>query len=117
MNQSIQVFRPSVVQVGMHRRVAAEREELSENFLRQLAVLMVSAVLVISALSMFLHARVNAELVVLEQVQTIRRDLANENIRLLATRAELSSLAHVQEVASARLGLHLPGNGQEHRLY
>ncbi len=117
MNQSVQVFRPAVAHVGMHRRAAAEREELSERFLRQLTVLVVSAVVVVSALSMFLHSRVNSELAVLEQVQTMRRELGNENISLLAARAELSSLAHVQKIASARLGLYLPGNGQEHRLY
>jgi cell division protein FtsL len=117
MNQSVQVFRPAVAQVGMHRRVVSEREELSENFLRQLAVLVVSVVILVSGLSMFLHGQVNRELAVLDQVQSMRRELGNENIRLLANRAELASLAHVEKIASARLGLYLPADGQEIRLY
>ncbi len=117
MMQSIRTFRTPATTFGMRQRVAAGREEaLSGNVFRPMLMILLPALVVTFLCSQFLHGRIDNNREILTQLQSVRRDVGSENISLLAARARLMSVNHVEAVAAARLQLYRPEKGQLHRL-
>jgi len=117
MIQGIRTFRPPVASVGLRRQVAAVRHEpLSRNVIRPSVIIVLAALAVVVGMSQLLHWRIVHEQRTLEQLQSIRREVGSENIRLLAARARLMSPQHVEAVAGVRLQLYRPDARQLHRL-
>ena len=81
-----------------------------------MVVVLLAAMAVVFTMSQFLHWRIEHEKATLDQLQSVRRDVGSENIRLLAARARLMSAHHVEAVAAVRLQLYRPEKGQLHRL-
>lgn len=50
------------------------------------------------------------------QLQEANATISNENVRLLATRAQLASKAHITALAERKLRLFEPVKGQVHRM-
>ena len=106
MIQGIRTFRPPVASVGLRRQVAAVRHEpLSRNVIRPSVIIVLAALAVVVGMSQLLHWRIVHEQRTLEQLQSIRREVGSENIRLLAARARLMSPQRVEAVAGVRLQL------------
>ena len=117
MIQGIRTFRTPVASFGLRRQMATVRQEpLSRNLIKPSVVVVLAALAVVVALSQLFHWRIVHEQRTLEQLQTIRRDVGSENIRLLAARARLMSRHHVAAVAGVRLQLYSPEKRQLHRL-
>ena len=117
MIQGIRTFRTPVTLFGLRRQVAAVRyEPLSKKFIRSSFIIVLAALAVVVSVSQLLHWRIVHEQGTLEQLQSIRRDMGSENIRLLAARARLMSPEHVEAVAGVRLQLYSPEERQLHRL-
>ena len=117
MMQSIRTFRAPVVNLGIRQRVAAGGEEVSsEKLLQPMVIILLAAIAVVFAMSQFLHWRIESNRATLDQLQSVRRNVGSENISLLAARARLMSVSHIEAVAAARLELYRPEKGQQHRL-
>jgi hypothetical protein len=117
MMQSIRTFRAPAATLGIRQRVASDREEVSsENLVRPMVMILLAAIGVVFTMSQFLHWRIDNNRATLDQLQSVRRDVGSKNISLLAARARLMSVSHVEAVAAARLQLYRPVKGQQHRL-
>lgn len=116
MIQAIRTFRTPAASLGIRQHVLSGEEALSGNMIRPMAVVLLVAITVVFIMSQFFHWRIGHERTTLEQLQSVRRDVGSENIRLLAARAGLMSTGHVEAVAAVRLQLYHPETGQLHRL-
>lgn len=116
MIQGIRTFRAPAASFGIRRQVATVRQEpLSKNLLRPFVIVLLTALAVGICMSQLLHWRIAQNQTTLEQLQSIRRDVGSENIRLLAARARLMSRQHVEAVVGVRLQLYRPEARQLHR--
>jgi hypothetical protein len=68
------------------------------------------------AITQFLHGQVVNTRTKVIQLQSKNAVVGNENIRLLATRAQLASKTKVASHAGAKLHLFEPEKGQVHRM-
>ena len=81
-----------------------------------MVMILLAAIGVVFTMSQFLHWRIDNNRATLDQLQSVRRDVGSKNISLLAARARLMSVSHVETVAAERLQLYRPEKGQQHRL-
>ncbi len=81
-----------------------------------MVMILLVAIGVVFTMSQLLHWRIEHNRATLEQLQSVRRSVGSENISLLAARARLMSVSHIESVAAARLQLFRPEKGQQHRL-
>jgi cell division protein FtsL len=116
MNQAIRTFRTPASTLGIRQHVLSGGDALSKKMIRPMAIILFLAITVVFVTSQFFHWRIVHEKMNLEQLQSVRREVGSENIRLLATRANLMSEAHVEALAAVRLQLYHPEKGQQHRL-
>ena len=115
--QSIRTFRAPAASIGIRQRVVSGREEVSsEKLVRPMVMIFLVAIGVVFTISQLLHWRIERNRDTLEQLQSVRRSVGSENISLLAARAGLMSVSHIESVAAARLQLYRPEKGQQHRL-
>ncbi len=93
-----------------HLRIALGRE--------QRRVLSVAAGIALMALAIthHVHGRISDALERSEQLQARNITVANENIRLLATRAQLASKTRITSLAERKLNLFEPDKGQVRRM-
>jgi cell division protein FtsL len=92
------------------------REHISNDFLRLLTRLLLTAGIIVLVLSQLLHWRISKEIAELERVTTINADVRQEHAKLTTQRDELASKPRIVASAAAKLGLHLPTKEQEHQL-
>ena len=117
MIQSIRTFRAPAATFGIRQRVASGREDISsEKLVRPMVMIFLAAIVVVFTISQLFHWRIENNRATLEQLQSVRMNVGSENISLLAARARLMSVSHIEAVAAARLQLYRPEKGQQHRL-
>lgn len=117
VNAQVRPYRCRTGTVGMRRRVAAHNTgEMSAPMRRAVIIVLCVALFLVVAIGQFLHWRIMQGARVVEQMQAVSSSLNAENVHLLARRARLMSPEHIEAVAAVRLGLHVPGKGQVHRL-
>lgn len=84
---------------------------------RKVIVVMVALALVMGlALTQFFHGQVANTRTKAMQLQSKNAVIANENMRLLAARAQLASKTKIVAHAGAKLHLFEPEKGQVHRM-
>ena len=81
-----------------------------------MAIIAAIAVVLGLATTHFLHGQVLNTKTKVMQLQSSNSAIANENVRLLATRAQLASKNKIVSHAGAKLNLFEPEKGQVHRL-
>jgi uncharacterized protein HemX len=84
---------------------------------RRVMAIMVAIALVMGlAITQFFHGRVVDTKASVIQLQSKNAAVSNENIRLLAARAQLTSKAKIVSHAGTKLNLFEPEKGQVHRM-
>jgi len=81
-----------------------------------LAVTVVIALMAGMFITQFFHGQVVDTRARVLQLQSKNAAIGNENIRLLATRAQLASKANIVSHAGVKLNLFEPEKGQVHRM-
>lgn len=103
--------------MGRSQRVAASHAgETSVQLRRVIIFSLCAALFLVMACGQFLHWRIMSSHQAAEQLQSASLVLNVDCLNLLAKRARLLTPEHVQAVAAVRLDLHVPGQGQVHRL-
>ena len=114
---NIRTYRPQQLSVREsrraipHLRIARGREQR-----RVLSVAASIALVAGLAITQLLHGRISDALERSQQLQARNITVANENIRLLATRAQLASKTHIVSLAERKLNLFEPDKGQVRRM-
>ena len=117
MMQSIRTFRTPAATLTIRQRVASDREDISlEKLSRPVIMILLTAFVVVAAMSQLVHWRIENNRTTLNQLQSVRRNVGSENISLLAERARLMSESNIVAVAEKHLHLYRPEKGQQHRL-
>ncbi len=113
---SSKLFRPQTV-IGMRQHVTVRVvPEVSQRLIRLVTVIIFAGIVVVFSVGQFMHGRIESAAVRIEQLQAVRSRAGNENIGLLAARAQLASEKNVIKQASQRFQLMIPGKGQIHYL-
>ena len=81
-----------------------------------LAIIVAVALVTGLAITQFFHGQVVDTKARALQLQSKNSAISNENVRLLATRAQLASKLHIVSYARAKLNLFEPEKGQVHRM-
>ncbi len=68
------------------------------------------------AATQMVAGRIDAAQVRAQQLQVANATISNENVRLLAARAQLASKTHITALAERKLRLFEPVKGQVHRM-
>ncbi len=110
------LFRPQTV-IGIRQHVAVRPvPEVSSRLLRLVAIILFTGIVVVFSAGRFMHGRIESAAGRIEQLQSVNFRAGNENIRLLAARAQLASRENVVKQAAERFQLMVPGKGQIHYL-
>lgn len=106
------LFRPQTV-IGMRQHVAVRAvPEVSPRLLRLVTVILFTGIVIVFSVGQFMHGRIENAADRIEQLQSVRFQAGNENISLLAARAQLASRKNVVKQAAQRFQLMVPGKGQ-----
>ncbi len=109
---SSKFFRPQTV-IGMRQHVTARSvPEVSPRLLRLVMIILFTVIVVVFSVGQFMHGRIESAAGRIEQLQSVSSRAVNENIRLLAARAQLTSRKNVVKQAMQRFQLMVPGKGQ-----
>ncbi len=109
---SSKLFRPQTV-IGIRQNVAVRAvPEVSQRLIRLAAVIIFTGIVVVFSAGRFMHGRIESAAGRIEQLQAVRSRVGNENIRLLAARAQLASEKNVVKEAAQRFQLMVPVKGQ-----
>ncbi len=113
---SSKFFRPQTV-IGIRQHVTVRSvPEVSPRLFRLVMIILFTGIVVVFSAGQFMHGRIESAAGRVEQLQAVRSRAINENIRLLAARAQLASRKNVVKQAMQRFHLVIPGKGQIHYL-
>lgn len=117
-NVSVKTYRP--------RQQVSFREERRSNTrfsfsmsgkARKYSAILVAVALVAGlTITQFFHGQMTDMRVRAEQVRAKNTAVGNENVRLLAVRAQLASKTHIAALVGTKLNLFEPGKGQVRRM-
>ena len=117
-NVSVRTYRP--------RQQAALRDSrrekprgglrLSGEVRKYLAIMVAVALVVGLVITQLFYGQMMDMRARAEQLRGLNASVSNENVRLLAFRAQLASKSHVVALASTKLNLHEPDKGQVRRM-
>ena len=114
---NIRTYRPQQLAVRESRRAFPRlRIALSRDERRVLIVAAGLALMAGLAITQLFHGRINDTMERTQQLQARNITVANENIRLLATRAQLASKTQILALAERKLNLFEPDKGQVRRM-
>ena len=98
------------------RKLFLSKIKVSPETQKVVAIMIAIALVAGLAITQFFHGQVVNTRASVIQLQSKNAVIANENIRLLATRAQLASKTKVASHAGAKLHLFEPEKGQVHRM-
>ncbi len=111
------VYRPPPMAIKSEPRAwGSIRLVLSAGQKRMLAIAVGVALVAGLAATQMVAGRIDAAQTRAQQVQAANATISNENVRLLATRAQLASKTHITALAERKLRLFEPVKGQVHRM-
>ncbi|HBI16057.1 MAG TPA: hypothetical protein DDY20_11175 [Desulfobulbaceae bacterium] len=111
------MFRGHALSVGIRQQVSARYEwSMSRRLARLVTLILCLSLLVVFAFSQLMHRQINSSVNRLEQLQSERSHFGNENISLLAARANLTSKERVLDRAGQKYRLFMPKKEQVRRL-
>lgn len=117
MHMNTRIYKPAQMAFqSEERKTPVIRLQLSGGQKRLLAIVAGMGLVAILAAGQFIAGRIVAAEAIIEHLQSVNGTLANENVRLLAARAQLSSKAHVAALVERKLRLFEPLKGQVHRM-
>jgi hypothetical protein len=116
-NVHVRSYRPPQISLRTDcRKVSRFTLALSGEQRKIVAVMVVGALIAGLAITHFFSLCAQDAKVRVEQLQTLNTTVGNENVRLLATRAQLASKNHVVALAGVKLNLFVPEKTQVHRM-
>ncbi len=98
------------------RKLLLSKIKISPEAQKVVAIMIAIALVTGLAITQFFHGQVVNTRTRVIQLQSKNAVIGNENIRLLATRAQLASKTKVASHAGAKLHLFEPEKGQVHRM-
>lgn len=111
------VYRPQAATLGTRRQVSTPfRALILKQHIKQICFILLAGIISLFAANYFLNINLSHKTEKLQQAQSIRYQLGNQNIGLLANRARLMSASHINEIAAEKYSLFLPDKDQIHRL-
>lgn len=115
---SVRVYRPRQQTFSKEKRRSQPRNglKLADTQVRFIAVLAAAAVVMGLLLTQCIHGQIVDMQLKAEQLRVKNTSIANENVRLLATRAQLTSKTQVAALAGTKLNLFEPDKGQVRRM-
>jgi cell division protein FtsL len=117
-NVSVRAYKPRQQTFSRKKQWTDKRiilnlsSEAGKIILGMLAVAMVIGLIS----SHILHGQISTLSVQAEQLRADNKSTADENVRLLAARAQLTSRTHVAALAGTKLNLYEPDKGQVRRM-
>lgn len=117
-NVSVRTYRPRQMSLVRENRPARPRVTLGLSVDQSKILAIVVAVLLVVGLTgtSFFHSQMEDMRAGAAQLRTRNTLVNNENVRLLAVRAQLASKAHVVVLAGTKLQLFEPDKGQVRRM-
>lgn len=116
-SMNTRMYRPRSVTIGMRQQASFRSGQiLTKRMKKPLLLVLAAALVIVFAVSQFMHWRIANADGRLQQLQVVRTDRGSENIKLLAQRAHLMSEQHITTVAAVKFDLQPPGEGQVKRL-
>lgn len=111
-------YRPQAVSLRAGRRTAPSRFSIifSGEQWKPVAILIAISLVAGLTIAHFFHGKLVDMRAKAEQLRIVNTAIGNENVRLLATRAQLSSKTYIVSRVGARLNLFEPEKGQLHRM-
>jgi hypothetical protein len=117
LSVNIRTYRPQQLSVRESRRVVLRSRIALSREQRWLLTATAGVALAVGlAITQLLYGQVKEATERSQLLQARNSTVANENIRLLATRAQLASKAHILAVAERKLNLFEPDKGQVRRM-
>jgi len=114
---SSRMFRPQTINVGIRQQVIARTNPvMSRQVARRVALMLCIGIFVVFVFSQFMRWQIVASVNQLEELQTARNRIGNENISLLAKRAQLISREYIIDQVGTRFQLFIPHKDQMQRL-
>lgn len=115
---SVRVYRPRQQSFSKEKRRPQSQcgPKLSNAQVRFIAVLSAAAMVMGLLLTQCIHGQIVDMQVKAEQLRAKNTSVANENVRLLAARAQLTSKTQVAALAGTKLNLFEPDKGQVRRM-
>jgi hypothetical protein len=114
---NMRTYRPQPVSSKTGRRAAPRFSiTLSGEQWRCLAILVAIALVAGLVITHFFHGKLVDMRARAEQLRVVNTAIGNENVRLLATRAQLSSKTYIVSRVGTKLNLFEPEKGQLHRM-
>ena len=98
------------------RKVFLANITISPEVKKVMAIMVVIALVAGLAITQFFHGQIVNTKARVIQLQSKTSVIGNENVRLLATRAQLASKTQIASHAGAKLNLFEPEKGQVHRM-
>lgn len=122
-NASVRVYRPRQVVLTkagltkvMPRNASRRITLLSAAHCKCLGAIGVAVLIIGLGVTQFVHGRMVALQAKADEIQASNTSIANENIRLLAARAQVASKTQVAALAKTKLKLFEPDQGQVRRM-
>lgn len=117
-NMSVRTYRP---QQRVFAKEAPRKRLRSAQFLsveqgKMLAVVGAAALVIGLVMTQFFHGHIERMQVKAEQLRSSNAAIAYENVRLLASRAQVASKTQVTALAKTKLKLFEPDQGQVRRM-
>jgi hypothetical protein len=116
-NVNIRRYRPQQAIFNSRRREAVRLDlSITREQYKVLGILAIAALVIGLMITQVFHYRSVAARAEIERLQTMHAALGDEHVRLLATRAQLMSKAHVLVLAGAKFDLFEPNTTQVRRM-
>ncbi len=117
LHVNVRSYRPQPVSSRTGRSTAFRLSHLFTGEQRKyLAVMGITALIAGLSITQFFHGRMADMQAGAEKLRIVNAAISNENVRLLASRAQLSSKPHIVSSVGAKLNLFEPEKGQVHRM-
>ena len=117
-NVSVRTYRPRQQLFSKEKPRRRFRYSLHLSFEQGKIIGIVLAIALVTslALTQFFHGQLSSMQAQAEKLQARNNMIANENIRLLASRAQVASKTHIAALARTKLKLFEPDQGQVRRM-
>ena len=117
MPTNTRVYRPSQLALKSEQRAwGSIRLALSSGQKKILAIAVGVGLVAGLAATQLVAGHIDSALARVQQLQAANATISNENVRLLAARAQLASKTHIMALAERKLRLFEPVKGQVHRM-
>lgn len=117
ITNSSRVYRPHPMDLTSQRRFSTSVRPVSiMRDLKQICMVLLIGLFAILSTNYYMNSQLFEKKEKVQELHTTRRQLANENMQLLATRARLMSEGHIKTLAAENYKLTSPDESRIHRM-